>query len=143
MTIQNDLSYFKTRLRELLNTSFPERSGDKRFIDERSELAASTYESTFRAGNSIEQCFATADCVLFEGLYFSKFDTVFQVVCSEFGNLMLDEELRPFAIKMLPKCELVFSKYLLADDFAYSVEYNLLYIELTGTIQIWIEEHGL
>lgn len=143
MTIQNDLSYFKTRLVGLLNTSFPERAGDKRFIDERSELAAITYETAFRVGNPIEQCFAIADCALFEGLYFSKFDTVFQVVCNEFGNLMLDEELRPFTLKMLPKCEPVFSRYLLADDFAYSVEYNLLYTELTGTIQIWIEEHGL
>jgi len=143
MTIQNDLSYFKIRLVELLNASFPERAGDKRFIDERSELAATTYETAFKSGNAIEQCFAIADCALFEGLYFSKFDTVFQVVCSEFGSLMMDEELRPFAIKMLPKCEPVFSKYLLVDDFAYSVEYNLLYTELTGTIQIWIEEHGL
>jgi len=143
MTIDNELSYFKGRLQELLNASFPERCGDQKFIDERTELAEATYEGAFRAGNAIGQCFAAADCALFEGLYFSKFDTVFQVVCKEFDNLMADSDLRPFALKMLPVCEPVFARYLLADDFAYTPEYDLLYTELTGTIQIWIEKNGL
>ena len=56
---------------------------------------------------------------------------------------MADEELRPFALKMLPVCEPVFAGYALTDDFAYSPEFELLYTELTGTIAIWVEENGL
>lgn len=142
-TSQKDLSYFKLRLQELLHTSFPEKAWDTAFIDQRASWAANAYEGAFIAGNPIEQCNEIADYILFEGLHFSKFDTVFQVVCNEFDTLMADEELRPFAIRMLSVCEPVFNTYKLTDDFAYSTDYDLLYTELTGTIAIWIEENGL
>lgn len=140
---QKDLSYFKLRLQELLNTSFPEKAFDTKFIDQRSSWASNAYEGAFQSGNSIEQCNEIANYILFEGLHFSKFDTVFQVVCNEFDTVMADEELRPFALKMFPVCEPVFTNYQLTDDFAYSYEFDLLYTELTGTIAIWIEENGL
>jgi len=140
---QKDLSYFKLRLQELLNTSFPEKAFDTKFIDQRSSWASNAYEGAFQSGNSIEQCNEIANYILFEGLHFSKFDTVFQVVCNEFDTVMADEELRPFALKMFPVCEPVFTNYQLTDDFAYGFEFDLLYTELTGTIAIWIEENGL
>lgn len=142
-TQQKDLSYFMLRLQELLNTSFPEKADDQKFIEQRSKWAATAYEGAFRSRNPIEQCERIADYILFERLHYSKFDTVFEVVCNEFNNIMLDEELRPFALKMLPVCEPVFASYELTDDFAYSPEFELLYTELTGTIAIWIEDHGL
>lgn len=142
-TQQKDLSYFRLRLQELLNTSFPEKAYDTKFIDQRSSWAANAYEGAFDSGHTIEQCNEIANDVLFEGLYFSRFDTVFQVICNEFDTIMADEELRPFAMKMLPVCEPVFDRYELTDDFAYSAEFNLLYIEVTGTIAMWIEENGL
>lgn len=140
---QKDLSYFRLRLQELLTTSFPEKAYDVKFIDQRSSWATNAYEGAFLAGNTVSQCDQIADYVLFEGLHFSKFDTLFQVVCNEFDTRMADEELRPFALKMLPVCEPVFANYKLTDDFAYTIEFNLLYTELTGTISIWIEENGL
>ncbi|WP_291100719.1 MULTISPECIES: DUF1896 domain-containing protein [unclassified Flavobacterium] len=140
---QKDLSYFRLRLQELLNTSFPEKANDQKFIEQRSLWAANTYEGAFRSGNTIEQCNEIANYILFKKLYFSKFDTVFQVVCNEFDTIMADEELRPFALKMFPVCEAVFSNYELTDDFAYGYEFNLLYTEITGTIAIWIAENGL
>ncbi|MGS4347353.1 DUF1896 domain-containing protein [Myroides odoratus] len=142
-TQQKDLSYFRLRLQELLSSSFPEKAHDQKFIDQRSSWAANAYEGAFRSGNAIEQCNEIANYILFEGLHFSKFDTVFQVVCNEFDTLMADEELRPFALKMLPVCEPVFSRYTLTDDFAYGYEFDLLYTELIGIIAIWIEENGL
>lgn len=140
---QKDLSYFRLRLQELLITSFPEKAYDVKFIDQRSSWASNAYEGAFRAGNPVSQCDHIADYVLFEGLHFSKFDTLFQVVCNEFDTRMADEELRPFALKMLPICEPVFTNYKLTDNFAYSTDFNLLYTELIGTIAIWIEENGL
>lgn len=142
-THQKDLSYFRLRLQELLNNSFPEKANDKKFIEQRSSWAANAYEGAFSSGSRIEQCNEIADYILFEGLYFSRFDTVFQVICNEFDTIMADEELRPFALKMFPICEPVFSGYQLTDDFAYKTEYDLLYTEITGTIAIWIAENGL
>ena len=142
-THQKDLSYFRLRLQELLNNSFPEKANDQKFIEQRSSWAANAYEGAFSSGNRIEQCNEIADYILFEGLYFSRFDTVFQVICNEFDTIMADEELRPFALKMFPVCEPVFAGYKLTDDFAYGYEFDLLYTELTGTIAIWIEENGL
>lgn len=142
-TQQKDLSYFKLRLQELLNSSFPEKANDQKFIHQRSSYAANAYEGAFLSGNPIEQCNEIANYILFEGLHFSKFDTVFQVVCNEFDTLMADEELRPFALKMLTVCEPVFTRYELTDDFAYSYEFDLLYTEITGIIAIWVEENGL
>ena len=142
-TQQKDLSYFKLRLQELLNNSFPELAHDQKFIDERSSWASNAYEGAFTAGNSIEQCEHYANYILFENLHFSKFDAVFQVVCNEFDSIMADEELRPFALKMFPVCESVFARYELTDDFTSDMEFDLLYTELTGTIAIWIEENGL
>lgn len=142
-THQKDLSYFRLRLQELLNSSFPEKAHDQKFIDQRSSWAANAYEGAFRAGNPIEQCNEIANYILFEGLHFSKFDTVFRVVCNEFDTLIADEELRPFTLKMLPVCEPVFSRYTITDDFSYGYEFDLLYTEITGAIAIWIEENGL
>jgi hypothetical protein len=142
-THQKDLSYFRLRLQELLHTSFPEKVNDQKFIDQRSTWAANAYEGAFRSGNPIPECDGIADYILFEGLHFSKFDTVFKVVCNEFDTIMADEELRPFALKMLTVCEPVFEQYPLTAELADSPGYDLLYTELTGTIQIWIEDNGL
>ena len=142
-TQQKDLSYFRLRLQELLNASFPEKANDQKFIEQRSSWAADAYEGAFSSGNAVEQCNDIANYILFEGLHFSKFDTVFQVVCNEFDTIMADEELRPFALKMFTVCEPIFSGYELTDDSAYGYEFDLLYTEITGTIAIWIEENGL
>lgn len=142
-TQQKDLFYFRLRLQEPLNSSFPEKAHDQQFINQRSSWAANAYDGAFRSGNSIEQCNEIANYILFGGLHFSKFDTIFQVVCNEFDTLMANEELRPFSFKMLPICAPVFDNYELTNDFAYSDEFDQLYTEITGTIAIWIEENGL
>ena len=89
---QKDLSYFRLRLQEHLNCSFPEKANDQKFIDQRSSWAANAYEGAFLSGNAIDQCDEIANHILFEGLHFSCFDTIFQVVCNEFDTLMADEE---------------------------------------------------
>ncbi|WP_412468698.1 DUF1896 domain-containing protein [Pedobacter sp. KLB.chiD] len=138
-----DLSYYRLLLQDHLNNSFPEKANDRKFIDQRASWAAEVYEGALQSGNTIEQSNEIANYILFQGLRFSKFDTVFQVVINEFDMLMADEELRPFAIKVFPYCEAVFNNYELTDDFAYGYEYDALYTEITGTIALWIEENGL
>ncbi|MGL5234773.1 MAG: DUF1896 family protein [Empedobacter falsenii] len=49
---QKDLSYFRLRLQELLNSSFPEKAHDPKFIDQRSSWTANAYEGAFRSFSS-------------------------------------------------------------------------------------------
>ncbi|WP_316795469.1 DUF1896 family protein [Pedobacter agri] len=140
---RKDLSCFTVRLVELLHASFPELSDDFKFISDRSMLAAEVYQEAFRAGNPIAICNLAADDILFHNLRFSRFDMIFKVVCNEFYLLMPDEALQLFAIKMFSVCESVFKLYILTEDFADSPEFDQLYSELTGTIQIWIEGNGI
>ena len=52
-TQQKDLSYFRLRLQEHLNSSFPEKASDHKFIDQRSSWAANAYEGAFSSGNDV------------------------------------------------------------------------------------------
>lgn len=140
---QKDFSYYQLKLKEHIEASFPEKSADSKLIDQRAKWAANAYESAFRSGNAIYKCDEIADYILYEGLHFSKFTTLFEVLTYEFTDLLFDFEFRDFAIKILPHCSEVFDKYELTDDFAYTNDYDLLYTELTGFIGIWIEENGI
>ncbi|WP_443019317.1 DUF1896 family protein [Sphingobacterium sp. B29] len=98
--MDKEISYFKLRLQERLENSFPKFANDKDFIDQRSKWAKNAFGVAFQAGNPVEECEQYADYILFENLYFSKFDTMYNVVIDEFGSLMMNEELHPFALKM-------------------------------------------
>ena len=50
------LSYYELRLKELLQTSFPNLLADTVFIKDRSEYAAQAYQEAFEAGISIPEC---------------------------------------------------------------------------------------
>ncbi|QIH34472.1 DUF1896 family protein [Sphingobacterium sp. DR205] len=143
MDIQKNVSYFKLRLQELLNTSFPEKAYNNKFINQRSQWAFNAYEGALSGGNPQEECEKIADSILFEGLYFSKFDCIFKVVSYEFDTMMADEELRPFALNMLNICEPVFFKYEISDDFLYTTDYDLLYDELSEFISCWIKNDNV
>jgi len=44
------------------------------------------------------------------------------------------------ALRLLPLCRGVLEKYDLTDDFADTPDYELFYTELTGTVQILLED---
>lgn len=138
-----DFSYYQLKLKDHLESSFPEKAGDAEFIEQRSRWAANAYEVAFRAGNAIEQCDEIADYILYENLHFSRFNTLFEVLNYEFSDVFDEVEFRDFALKILPACEEIFGHYELTDDFAYTTNYDLLYTELTGLIALWIQEHGI
>lgn len=138
-----ELSYYRLTLIDYLRSSFPERLNDEEFINKRDEEASEAYEEAIRDGMTQEEASTEANAVLFEGLYFSKFDTIMDVLTEEFTEELEEDQFRPFAMQMMPVCEKVFSRYELTDDFAYSPEYDKLYTEITGAIQIWIEENGV
>ena len=138
-----DLSYYRLSLVDFLRESHPERLNDDRFIATRAEAAAEIYTQAIRKGYNDIEADTEAHLVLFQDLYFSKHDTLVNILWNEFSAEVPEDEAKAMAIKLLPECESVFSKYSLSDDFAYEPEYDLLYTELTGTIAIYLDKHGI
>ena len=138
-----DLSYFRLSLMAFLQESHPERLKDNRFILSCTDAATETYAQAVRHGGSPEEAIEQANAVLFAGLHFSKYDTLKNILWNEFAAEVPEDEAKEMAMQLLPECESVFAGYPLSDNFAYEPEYELLYTELTGTIALYIESHGL
>lgn len=139
----NDLSYYRLSLLSFLKESHPELVNNSDLIESRADMAAEAYSQAIR--NSLSQTEATeeANAVLFEGLHFSKHDTLVNILWNEFSAIIPESQAKEFAIRIAPKCDEVFSEYQLSDDFAASTEYDKLYTELVGFISIWLEENEL
>ena len=138
-----DISYFRLSLTEFLKESHPERLKDKRFIISCANAATEAYEQAILGGDTPIDAAYRANAVLFKGLHFSKHDTIVNILWNEFANEIPEEDAYDLAQKLLPECEQVFDGYPLYDNFASEVEYELLYTELTGTIALYIESHGI
>ena len=134
-----ELSYYRLLLLDFLRENHPEQTNDSRFIATRAEAAAATYLKAVMNGSNDTQAENEALLVLFENLYFSKYDTIVNILWNEFSNEIHEEDAREVALNLLPKLEFVFSSYTLSDYFMYEPEYDLLYTELTGAIQLIME----
>jgi len=138
-----DISYFRLSLMAFLRESHPERLSDSRFILTCTNAATEAYEKTIRDGGTPEEALEDANAVLFNRLHFSKHDTLVNILWNEFAGEVPEDEAKEMAMKLLPECESVFAQYPLSDGFAYEPEYDLLYTELTGTIALYLESHGI
>ena len=138
-----DISHFRLSLADFLRESHPERLKDGRFILACTESALDAYEQAIRNGDTPVEAAEQANAVLYNGLHFSRHDTIVNILWNEFFNEVPEDEAKEWAIKLLPECEAVFAGYPLAEGFAYEPEYELLYTELTGTIALYLESHEL
>jgi hypothetical protein len=138
-----DISYFRLSLMAFLKESHPERLQDNRFILSCTDAATAAYEQAIRSGDTPLEALEQANAVLFEGLHFSKYDTLKNILWNEFSEEVPEDEAKEMAMELLPECESVFAQYPLSDGFACEPEYELLYTELTGVIALYLESHGL
>jgi hypothetical protein len=138
-----DIAYFRLSLIDFLRESHPERLGDDRFILACTDKATEAYEQAIRNSDSPIQAAEQANAILFNGLHFSKHDTLVNILWNEFSDEVPEDEAGEWAMKLLPEFETVFSQYPLSDGFAYEPEYDLLYTELTGTIALYLESPEL
>lgn len=139
-TIQ--FSYYELSLLSFLRESHPDKANDTDFIHTRAEMASAAHADAFDAGHSQPECAEIATQVLYQGLHFSKHDTLVSVLWNEFSSDVPPEKAKDTAIHLQPLVEEIFTKYPLDDSFGYSVEYTSLYTELTGAIQLKLEEDG-
>lgn len=138
-----NFSYFQLTLLDYLKGSHPRKVDDVRFIKERAKEAMDAYLSAIHEGYISTTAQEIANKLLFKGLLFSKHDMFVNVLWNEFPDIIAHSEAKEFAIEIEEESEIVFSKYYLSDEFDYSPEYDKLYTELTGFIDIWLEEHEL
>lgn len=143
MKTNYDFSYLQLLLLDFLKESHPQRVDDVKFVKERAKEAVDTYLLAIHEGFLATTAQEMANEVLFKDLLFSKHDMLVNVLWNEFPDIIAHSEAKEFAIKVQDEIEIVFSKYHLSDEFDYSLEYDKLYIELTGFIDIWLEENEL
>lgn len=137
-----ELSYYGLYLLNYLKENHPDRVSAPDFINERANRAAEVYEQSRLDGNTPDGAQELAMAALVEGLHFSKYNTIIEVLWNEFENEVDPGNAPAFALKLLPTLEYLFSHYILSDDFAQSSDYEDLYTELTGALVILLE-HGV
>jgi hypothetical protein len=140
---QKELSWFKLSLLQFLYESHPDLTEDTNLINTRGDSAAETYAAAIVNGHNHREAEELANEVLFEGLHFSKHDTLVTIIWNEFSEVILMGEAKDLAIKVLPEFETVFFRYSLNDEFAYSADFTSLYTELTGALSIYLEGNEL
>ena len=141
---QTDFSYYGLYLLDYLRTNKFEQATDEAFIRERADRAAGTYEWAMLEGYPAAGAQELAMRTLTEGLRYSKYAILREVVENEFADDVPEAKRESFTRKLLPLVGNVFSIYDLSDDnFALSPDYDLLYTELTGAVVLYIEEYGV
>jgi Domain of unknown function (DUF1896). len=139
---KQEFSYYRLLLLSYLKESHPDKAEDNDFIKLRSDSAAEAYSNAVTNGYSHQAAEETASSILYEGLLFSRYDTIRNILINEFTFIPI-EKINNLAIELLAPCEEVFSDYPIDDDFSGKSEFMDLYTELVGFIDLWREENEL
>ena len=142
---KQELSYFRLKLRSYMSEHHPERIQDTEFITARADMALTVYCDAVAQGFTQPEAESMASEVLYQGLHFSKYDTLVSVLENEFER----ELPAPFPERLAPillsnkAVQATFAKFGLTDTLASDEQYDRLYTELTGTIVLLIESNHL
>lgn len=143
LTLQSELSYYGLSLLSYLRDAHPDRAADRAFIVQRADQAAETYSDAIRSGHTHIEAEERAAEELYRGLHFSPYATLVNILWDEFSEVIPEDDAHTVALDVLPLCADVLAKYDLTDDFADTLAYDMLYTELTGTVQILLEDGRL
>lgn len=139
-----ELSYYGLYLLDYLRKYHPDKVSDTPFITGREEAASETFEKERAAGSTVEAAQEEAMRVLLEGLHFSPYALLLEVVENEFSEEVHEQEREAFCREIFPHLKNLFAGYPTTDDtFALSSEHDLLYTELTGAIMLYLEAYGV
>ena len=142
---KQELSYFRLKLRSYMSEHHPERLKDTEFITTRTDMALTAYCDAVAQGFSHLEAENIASEVLYQGLHFSKYDTLVSVLENEFERELpapLPDKLAPILLSN-KAVQATFAGYELTDAFAASGQYDRLYTELTGTIVLLTKSNHL
>ena len=142
---KQELSYFRLKLRSYMSEHHPERLQDTEFITTRADMALTAYCDAVAQGFTHPEAESMASEVLYQGLHFSKYDTLVSVLENEFERELpapLPDKLAPILLSN-KAVQATFAGYELTDAFAASGQYDRLYTELTGTIVLLTKSNHL
>lgn len=142
---KQELSYFRLKLRNYMSERHPERLHDTEFITTRADMALTAYCDAVAQGFSHLEAENIASEVLYQGLHFSKYDTLVSVLENEFEKELpvpLPEKLAPILLSN-KAVQATFDKFGLTDTLVASGQYGRLYTELTGTIVLLTKSNHL
>ena len=142
---KKELSFFRLKLESYMSEHHPERMSDMEFITARADMALTAYCDAVAQGFSHLEAESIASEVLYQGLHFSKYDTLVSVLENEFEKELpapLPEKLAPILLSN-KAVQATFDKLGLTDTFAASGQYDRLYTELTGTIVLLTKSNHL
>ncbi|MFR6073194.1 DUF1896 family protein [Phocaeicola coprocola] len=139
-----ELSYYGLYLLDYLRKYHPDKVIDTEFITGREEAASETFEKERAAGSTVEAAQEEAMRVLLEGLHFSPYALLLEVVENEFSEEVQEQEREAFCRELFPYLKNLLGSYDTSDDtFALSPDHDLLYTELTGAIMLYLEAYGV
>ena len=121
----------------------PNRIDDEEFINQRAERAAETFESFSKAGASVEESMYETRKVLFEGLHFSPYMFVREIIENEFPNVETDDEIDEFALIMVEHYKHIINAEERHDNFSETEEYKVLYNTMKETINQHLIRNGI
>ncbi|KGN71013.1 hypothetical protein HR09_01520 [Porphyromonas gulae] len=135
-----EMSYFRLNLLSYLRDAHPDKANDLSFIAARGDMAAEAYSQAIKEGLDHIQAAEIANETLFEGLHFSPYNMLVEILWNEFYDEVSPGEAEEKARVLFPECQAVFAKYHLNDHYADTPEYSILYTELVGIIQLLLED---
>lgn len=134
---------FTARLAQYIITHHPEKMEDTDFIVERAATAARSFETASMNGMTVDESMDEANRTLFEGLLFSPFRLVREVIVTEFDYTDDDDELDEFALQMLENVQPLIAPYGPDDNFQGSTAYPALYDEIKEYINQYLVRNGI
>ena len=141
---QPELSYYGLYLLRYLLEQHSRKAKDLSFIYNREQLAAETFEQARLDGYSVEGAHELAMSVLTKDLDLSEWSILVEVLEKEFARELNDGQRLTFAEELLPLLAPVFEPYDLTEpEFELSPDYVQLYTELTGAVELYIEQYGV
>lgn len=140
---QTELSYYGLYLLKYLQENHPDKSNDSAFIQERADQAAAVFEQVRLEDYSPDGAQELAMATLLEGLHFSPYNTLIEILWNEFEDEVEPSDASALALELLSTFADIISGYTISDDFAQSPEYDTLYTELTGAVVTYFEQNGI
>lgn len=134
-----ELSYFRLSLLSYLRDTHPIKATDTDFIAARGDAAAEVYSQAIKSGHTHDEAEELSSQLLYEGLLFSTYRTLVTILWTEFFGEIDPAQAEGAAMELLPRLTGAIQRYTLSDDFADTPQYDQFYTELTGEIQILLE----
>ena len=137
-----DTEYYRRRLEAFLQERHPRLVHARQLIETRSRAAASLYRESVAAGEDMLRAATRANALLYEGLIFSKFDTLCCLLSIDYP-LVPPEKQRSLAMELEKRFTGIFDRYNLDDGIYGREEYRYLRAELSAALRLYLEQHPL